>query len=484
MDADPSLHPTDQTLSSYGLGKLDDRATEAVYEHLIECGDCRKRVSEVPADRFLERVRTAHKAPETAQVGPLLASAGGPRGDRVADTLAACFGDLLPPELAAHSDYEVKQELGRGGMGVVYLAHNKLMGRDEVLKVMGPHLMGYAGALERFKREIQSVARLRHPNIVTAYHATQLGQSLLFAMEYVDGEDLSKLVESQGPMPVAQACLFIHQAALGLQHAHEEGLVHRDLKPNNLILHRKGNQETIKILDFGLAKAAREKVEEDHQSSAQSLTGVGAAMGTPAYMAPEQITDASSVDIRADIYSLGGTLYYLLAGRPPFQAKTLYDLYQSQVSRIAVPLNQVRPDVPAELAALVAKLLAKDPADRLQTPGEVAQALTPYFKKDSRDQDGSPESAPAVAARRRPPWVWPAVAAGVFVLGLLAALVLRVKTPEGELVFSDLPEQSCGHRRRQGVYGRVAGRPRSRESHGTRRRSSGQSRAERGRSVW
>ena len=365
MDADPSLHPTDQTLSSYGLGKLDDRATEAVYEHLIECGDCRKRVSEVPADRFLERVRTAHKAPETAQVGPLQARAGGPQSDMVADTLTACFGDSLPPELAAHPDYEIKQELGRGGMGVVYLAHNKLMGRDEVLKIMGPHLMGYPGALERFKREIQSVARLRHPNIVTAYHATQLGQSLLFAMEYVEGSDLSKLVESKGPMPVAHACFFIHQAALGLQHAHEEGLVHRDLKPNNLILYRKGNQETVKILDFGLAKAAREKDDVEQQSSGQSLTGTGAAMGTPAYMAPEQITDASSVDIRADIYSLGATLYYLLTGRPPFQAKSRHEVYQAHISRIADPLNHVRPDVPALLAALVARMMAKDPAATL-----------------------------------------------------------------------------------------------------------------------
>ena len=110
-------------------------------------------------------------------------------------------------------------------------------------------------------------------------------------------------------------------------------------------------------------------------------------------MAPEQITDAPSVDIRADIYSLGGTLYYLLTGRPPFQAKSLYELYQAHISRIADPLNHVRPDVPAELAALVARMMAKDPAQRFQTPGEVAQALTPYFKKDSRDQDGSPESA-------------------------------------------------------------------------------------------
>ena len=134
-------------------------------------------------------------------------------------------------------------------------------------------------------------------------------------------------------MPVAHACHFIHQAALGLQHAHEEGLVHRDIKPNNLMLSRKGNQATVKILDFGLAKAAREKVEAEQRSSGQSLTGTGATLGTPDYIAPEQIIDAPTADIRADIYSLGATLYYLLTGRPPFQAKSLYDLYQAHISR-------------------------------------------------------------------------------------------------------------------------------------------------------
>ena len=139
-------------------------------------------------------------------------------------------------------DYEIKRELGRGGMGVVYLAHNTLMGRDEVLKVMGRQIMERPGVLERFLREIRAVAKLRHPNIVTAYSAIRLGESIVFAMEYVDGLDLSRLVKTKGPMPVAHACLFIHQAALGLQHAHEEGLVHRDIKPHNLMLSRKGTR--------------------------------------------------------------------------------------------------------------------------------------------------------------------------------------------------------------------------------------------------
>ena len=291
-------------------------------------------------------------------------------------------------------------------MGVVYLAHNTLMGRDEVLKVMGRQIMDSPDLLERFLREIRAVARLRHPNIVTAYSATRLGESIVFAMEYVEGLDLAKMVKAKGPMPVGHACDFVYQAALGLQHAHEEGLVHRDIKPGNLMLSRKGDKATVKVLDFGLAKATREgKVDG-------ALTSAGQALGTPDYIAPEQILDAPKADIRADIYSLGGTLYYLLTGRPPFQANSLYDLYQAHISRDADPLNRLRPDVPAELAALVAKMMAKDPSQRFQTPGEVAEALTPFFKNANAAVTGPkadiswparPAGRPE-RATRRPNW--------------------------------------------------------------------------------
>ncbi len=272
-------------------------------------------------------------------------------------------------------DYAIKKELGRGGMGVVYLAHNTLLGRDEVLKVMGRQIIDRPGLLDRFLREMKAVARLRHPNIVTAYSATRLGENIVFAMEYVEGLDLSKVVKAKGPLPVNHACNFVHQAALGLEHAHEEGLVHRDIKPANLMLSRKGDRATVKVLDFGLAKVVRETKADG------GLTSEGQALGTPDFIAPEQILSAPDVDIRADIYSLGGTLFYLLAGRPPFQADSLYEVYQGHISRDADPLNLLRPEVPAELAALVARMLAKDPARRFQTPGEVAEALTPFFKK-------------------------------------------------------------------------------------------------------
>jgi uncharacterized protein (TIGR03067 family) len=367
MGAAATAHPSDQTLSAYGLGKLDDHTANSVHAHLEACEYCRKRVSGMSSDSFLDRVRDARGTGESQTYGTqdYQGSSFTPRPP----------ADTLPPGLADHPDYVIKKELGRGGMGVVYLAHNALMGRDEVLKVMSRQIIEKPGVLDRFLREIRAVAKLRHMNIVTAYSAVRLGESIVFAMEYVDGLDLSKMVKAKGPLPVAHACNFVYQSALGLQHAHEEGLVHRDIKPGNLMLARKGDKATVKVLDFGLAKATREEKVDG------GLTSVGQALGTPDFIAPEQILDAQSADIRADIYSLGGTLYYLLTGRPPFKANSLYDIYQAHISRDADPLNFVRPEVPSELAALVAKMMAKDSRRRFQTPGEVAEALTPFFKK-------------------------------------------------------------------------------------------------------
>jgi hypothetical protein len=258
-------------------------------------------------------------------------------------------------------------------MGVVYLAQNTLMGRLEVLKVVSEHLIKKRGVLDRFLGEIRNAAKLHHPNIVTAYSAIRLGESLVLSMEYVEGLDLSHLVKAKGPLKVANACNYIHQAAVGLQHAHEHGMVHRDIKPSNLMLARQGNRAVIKLLDFGLAKVQSEGGVDG------GLTHEGQMLGTPDYISPEQISDARHADIRADIYSLGCTLYYLLTAGPPFQGNSLYDILQAHHSMDATPLNLVRPDVPAQLAAIVAKMMAKEPGRRFQQPREVAQALKPFF---------------------------------------------------------------------------------------------------------
>jgi formylglycine-generating enzyme required for sulfatase activity len=372
---------------------------------------------------------------------------------------------------------------------VVYLVRNRLMGRNEVLKVMGRHLVERPEVSERFLREIRAVASLRHPNIVAAHHAFHVDKTIALTMEYVEGYDLSKMVKARGPLPVAHACLFAHQAALGLQHAHEEGMVHRDIKPGNLMVSRRGEKAVVKVLDFGLAKAAREGRFD------AALTHAGQMLGTPDFIAPEQIRDAQSADIRADIYSLGCTLYYLLTGGPPFQGTSLYDILQAHHSRDALPLNLARPEVPVELAALVAKMMAKEPKRRFQTPAEVSKALTPFFKPGtnpgSRQRPeisrvgqavSSPqpiglgaaparpatpgtipapaprgtsklegvaresliefkqagtvkEPAPAVEAprRQRPPWVWPVIAAAFSFALITLGVIIYVTTDYGRI---------------------------------------------------
>jgi serine/threonine protein kinase len=251
---------------------------------------------------------------------------------------AAVPAGTVPAELAEHADYEILRELSGGAMGLVFLARNRLMGRLEVLKLIGSDVVETQGVRDRFLREIRAVARLRHPNIVTAYSAFRAGASLVFAMEYAEGLDLARLVKAKGPLPVDRACAFIHQAALGLQHAHQAGMVHRDIKPGNLMLTRNGDRAIIKVLDFGLAKAGREQgtLETAHASHSrrppgvgEALTGAGQTLGTPEFIAPEQIGDAQAADIRADIYSLGCTLYFLLSGRPPFEGMNLPDVLQA-----------------------------------------------------------------------------------------------------------------------------------------------------------
>jgi serine/threonine protein kinase len=385
MAAHPISHPTDRTLSSYGLGKLDDASSKIVNQHVESCPDCRRRVAELSSDRFLGRLRDAQAHGRPNSPAPAMSATDGQSmlagGDH--SKSAPPPASSLPPGLAAHPDYEILRELGQGGMAVVYLAQNKLMGRVEVLKVVSSKLVNRQGVLDRFLGEIRNAAKLHHPNVVAAYSAINLGESFVLAMEYVDGLDLAQLVKARGALPVAHACNYIHQAALGLQHAHEHGMVHRDVKPSNLMLSRQGNRALIKVLDLGLAKVKSERTTD------RALTHDGQMLGTPDFIAPEQIVNAREADIRADIYSLGCTYYYLLTGSPPFHADSLYEVLQAHHSMEAMPLNLARPEVPIELAAIVARMMAKEPERRFQEPKQVAQALMPFFKKGSPGSVGS-----------------------------------------------------------------------------------------------
>jgi WD40 repeat protein len=255
-------------------------------------------------------------------------------------------------------------------MGVVYQAVQTLMDRDVAIKVMNPDVLRHPDALPRFRAEVMAAARLDHPNIVRAHDAEQVGNLHLLVMEFIEGHSLAQFVERKGPLPVDQACRYMCQALFGLQHAFERGLAHRDIKPQNLMVTPKGQ---VKILDFGLARLRKAGNE-------RRLTEMGSFMGTPAYVAPEQAADAAKADTRADIYSLGCTLYFLLTGRPPFVEDTLEELVLAHVEKEPPPLRELRADVPAELSAVVGRMLAKDPTQRYQTPIEAARAMAPFSK--------------------------------------------------------------------------------------------------------
>jgi formylglycine-generating enzyme required for sulfatase activity len=268
--------------------------------------------------------------------------------------------------------YVLLELLGQGGMGQVFKARHRLMKRVVALKVIRKELVGDADAVARFHREVEAVAQLSHPNVVTAYDAGQAGDVHFFAMEYVEGTDLARLVADRGPLPVAVACDYVRQAALGLQHAFERGLVHRDVKPQNLLLAAAGS--AVKVLDLGLARLQYDLADD----KGRARTQLGWVMGTPDYMSPEQTIDSHRVDIRGDLYSLGCTLYFLLTGRAPFTEGSLADKMQLHRSAEPPAVEGLRPEVPLALAAVVRRLMAKRPAERFQRPAEVAAALEPF----------------------------------------------------------------------------------------------------------
>jgi serine/threonine-protein kinase len=276
--------------------------------------------------------------------------------------------------------YRLLDRLGEGGMGQVFKARHVSMDRIVALKIIPKDRVSNSVALGRFNREVRAVAQLSHRNIVTAFEVNQDGAMHFLAMEYVDGIDLARLVQQSGPLPIAQACEFIRQAAVGLQHAHERGLVHRDIKPGNLMVARPIPDElpTIKILDFGLARF------ESESNQRERLTQLGKIVGTVDYIAPEQAENARTADIRADIYSLGCSLFYLLTGQPPFTGDDANQRISARVLGDAPSVRQNRPEVSPGLERVLARMMARKPADRYQTPGEVGKALERHAREEAR----------------------------------------------------------------------------------------------------
>ncbi len=397
-------HPSADQLHAFGRGELPPEVAVAVERHVAECQACCQALEEAPGDTFEGRLRQARQ--------------GVPPGTTGGNGGTLPVAPPLPPELAEHPRYRVLGLVGQGGMGAVYRAEHRHMERLVALKVIHPGLMPSLATVQRFRQEVRAAARLQHPNIVTAYDAEEAGGLHFLVMEHVEGRSLADLVRERGPLPIGEACDYARQAALGLQHAHEQGMVHRDIKPHNLMVRPAGQ---VKILDFGLARLARgaEEAAPRPEGSANALTGAGAVLGSADYIAPEQAADPRAADIRADIYSLGCTLYFLLAGSPPFPEGTVQDKLAWHAQE---PLPLL-PDVPEGLAALLARLTAKAPADRLAIPAEVAEALAPF----------SDSAGPAAKERKRRPLLLAGLS--FLAIALLAGVIaMRVTTDRGEIV--------------------------------------------------
>jgi serine/threonine protein kinase len=276
---------------------------------------------------------------------------------------------------------KILDKIGAGGMGTVFLCEHLGLRKKVAVKVLPPDQAGDEGTRERFFREARAAAALDHPNIVRVHDMASSGGVHYIVMEYVEGQDLQSVLNKYGAMPYSRACTYIAQAALGLQHAHEKGLVHRDIKPANLLVDKEG---VVKILDLGLATFNSDSGEKDNLTARFDK---GAVLGTADFMAPEQVLESSKVDIRADIYSLGVTLYTLINGKPPYSGSCTQKLVGHTTIK-ATSLTEIRREIPKALSGVVDKMMAKDPAQRYQMPAEVVDALNPWLEADTLPLDG------------------------------------------------------------------------------------------------
>jgi eukaryotic-like serine/threonine-protein kinase len=281
--------------------------------------------------------------------------------------------------------YRILNQIGAGGMGQVFLAEHAALRRRVALKVLPPKRALDAENVDRFYREARAAAALDHPNIVHAYDVACERGTHFLVLEYIEGDTLDRRLAAHGRLPVGEAVGYAVQAAAGLQHAHDKGVAHRDIKPSNLLVDRDG---LVKVLDLGLA--------EFFEDTSTKLDRVASVTLTTDYAAPEQLVGGDP-DHRADIYNLGATLYHLLAGRVPFEGTTAAKMLAHHLAD-PTPLNELRPEVPAALSDIVARMMAKNPADRYQSAAEVVQALLPFVQTPDRYGKPSGKLPPLAAA--------------------------------------------------------------------------------------
>ena len=393
MPVRPTVHPSADVLKAFGLGKLDDTSAEVVMDHLDQLSRTAARTwrrcpATTSSTASARRTAAAPRPPPPSRCP--IGRRPAPRNRPASQTAIP----NLPPELADNPQYEVLRELGRGGMGVVYLAKNKLMDRLEVLKVVNKALLDRPGAVERFLREIRSAAKLNHANVVAAYSALQLGELLVFAMEYVEGQDLAAVVKAQGPLPVPHACFYVQQAALGLAARLRERhgpprhqAAEPDPGPRGQEAHRQGAGLRPGQGDAGEGRrhgADRRGQDAGHARLHRSGADAGRGQG------------------RHPRRHLQPGLHAVLSADAAVRrsrARVCATILQAHQSMEARPLNLVRPEVPEELAAVVRKMMAKDRGQALSDADGGGAGAGPFVKRSERGT--APKSSPGLSVGTR-----------------------------------------------------------------------------------
>lgn len=430
--------PSTDHLRSYVLGCLDPTEIGRVATHLQECKTCLTSIDRLngDSDTLIDALRRRQIDPELS--GPAYQRA---MANLMVDgPVQKSRARQIEPGSTLR-EYRVLETLGEGGMGMVYRAVHLRLEREVALKVVRGNWVGDPQMVARFKREMRAVGRFHHPNLVMATDAGEVDGTYFLVMEYVPGLDLAGLVRRDGPLALPDACELIRQVALGLHHAHQQGLVHRDIKPSNLRLTPDGQ---VKILDFGLALLREEPSRDPDANSDQpsrhrtGLTNAKTVLGTTDYMAPEQWLNSHSVDARADIYSLGCTMWFLLVGRAPHGG-----------SLLAPSLRKYRPDLPSSLLATLADMLSPRVDDRTDSAEKVAHALTPLCKGHRLDAlalSGTKSSNPLRSTllngpKKKRQAMWLLLAASV-VIALVAGLAALTNSTKATGLAAKFPAET------------------------------------------
>ncbi len=448
--------PTSQQIKALALGQLSNEDSDTLFRHISECDQCRCELETVEdcGDSLVESLRDpADFVDFSGEPDCRMAVAKALGALAISESTSGSTPVKDLPKIIG--EYEIVRPIGSGGMGSVFLARHTKLGRQVALKVLANHRLADKRRVERFEVEMRAIGQLSHPNIVTAYDAREVDGTAVLITEFVAGLDLGQLLQRTGAIKIADACEIARRTAVALAYTNSQGFVHRDIKPSNIILSDDGE---IKLLDLGLARL------QSGENETAELTYTGQAMGTADYVAPEQVTDSKSVDIRADIYSLGCTLFKLLTGRAPFadeQHVTTFAKMTAHVSEMPPSLAVCLPSAPSSLVQLVDSMLAKKPSSRPATPEEVSAALLPHCKgydlkrliNDAQllePRKDSVSKTSTIAKPKTQPWMkrtvpsYVAIAAGFLgvMLGVCLSIIIVITNPDGTKTILQLAEGS------------------------------------------